>query len=54
MGMLIVESHDPELGSQIWRAADKTGTIVQSMMPAQNSLEEVFVQTVAEAGDAST
>lgn len=53
-GQLIVESRDAELASQIWRAADKTGTIVQSLTPAKNSLEEVFVQTVAEAGNAST
>lgn len=53
-GLLIVESHDPELASQIWRAAEKTETVVQSLTPAKNSLEEVFVQTVAEAADAST
>ena len=53
-GQLIVESNDPNLANQIWKAADKSDTIIQSLTPAHNSLEEIFVQTVAEAGAAST
>ncbi len=53
-GTLIVESHDQDISTQIWRAAERTATIVQSLTPAKNSLEEVFVQTVAEANDAGT
>lgn len=52
-GSLVVESENQAaLSKQIWKAAEDTGTIVQSLTPAQNSLEEIFVQTVRESGDA--
>ena len=53
-GLLIVNGDAPNLVDQIWRVANSTNTTIQSLKPAQNSLEEIFMQTVKEAAHASS
>ena len=48
-GNLIVESKNPELSHLIWEAARESNTVIQSLIPAKNSLEEIFMATVQEA-----
>ena len=48
-GAIVVESANPELSSMIWQAARDSKTVIQSMIPARNSLEEIFMATVKEA-----
>lgn len=48
-GTLTVASQAPELPEIIWKAAYKTGVNIQSLIPARNSLEEVFLSTVTES-----
>ncbi len=52
-GSLRIESSAPDLPSLIWQAARDSGTVIQSMIPAKNSLEEIFMATVKEASEAS-
>ncbi len=49
-GTLTVASPSPQLSETIWNAAHQSGVSIQSLIPARNSLEEVFLSTVADAG----
>jgi ABC-2 type transport system ATP-binding protein len=51
---IVVESEGDDLTDQIWRAASQTGTTVQTLTPARNSLEEIFLSTVRETTDANS
>ena len=53
-GSLVVESDRKDLASEIWQAARQTETKIQTLIPAQNSLEEIFMKTVREANHASS
>jgi ABC-2 type transport system ATP-binding protein len=46
---IIVESANPDLSVMIWQAARESNTVIQSMIPARNSLEEIFMEAVKEA-----
>ena len=48
-GTIVIESANPDLSSIIWQAARDSGTVIQSLIPARNSLEEIFMATVKEA-----
>ncbi len=51
---VVVESDHPDLANQIWLAAHETQSIIQSLTPAKNSLEEIFMSTVMEATNANS
>jgi ABC-2 type transport system ATP-binding protein len=51
---VIVEGEDTDLPGEVWNAAEATGTQIRSLLPAKNSLEEIFMATVKEASDART
>ncbi len=46
---VIVEGAGERLSDQVWRAANETGTTIQSLTPAKNSLEEIFLTTIRES-----
>ncbi|MFT5302625.1 MAG: ABC-2 type transport system ATP-binding protein [Mariniblastus sp.] len=48
-GSIVIESQDPELATLIWNSARQSETVIQSFIPAKNSLEEIFMTTVKEA-----
>jgi ABC-2 type transport system ATP-binding protein len=50
---LVVEGRGAEVFQEIWLAAEKTGSRIQSLVPAKNSLEEIFLTTVRETANAS-
>ena len=50
---LIIKGDLDELTRKVWKAAGDSGTIIQSLVPAQNSLEEIFMRTVQEASVAN-
>lgn len=49
-----IESERPDLATSIWASAEETGVVIQSMTPARNSLEEIFLDTVREAENANS
>lgn len=51
---LRIEGDASELTSQVWNAANAAGVAIHSLVPARNSLEEIFMQTVQEASVASS
>jgi ABC-2 type transport system ATP-binding protein len=51
---LVVESEREDLAKLIWKSASATGSTIQSLTPARNSLEEIFLSTVREAADANS
>ena len=51
---LVFESDDPQLPTAIWQTAMESGTKIQSMVAAKNSLEEIFMTTVQEAANANS
>ena len=51
---LVFESNDPQLAEIIWHAARESDTKIHSMIPARNSLEEIFMATVKEATHANS
>jgi ABC-2 type transport system ATP-binding protein len=53
-GDLVVESSQAELLEIIWQAARDSETVIQSLIPAQNSLEQIFMTTVKEATHANS
>ena len=53
-GKVTVESTQADLTELIWQAALDSQTVVQSMTPAKNSLEEIFLATVKEATNATS
>ncbi|MEL7498607.1 MAG: ABC transporter ATP-binding protein [Planctomycetota bacterium] len=52
-GWDITGVHD-DLTSVIWQCAEQSGTRIQSLTPAKNSLEEIFLSTVRETADATS
>lgn len=48
-GAIAVEGEKEAATDAIWAAAAKTGTVVRSLLPALNSLEEIFLATVRES-----
>jgi ABC-2 type transport system ATP-binding protein len=48
-GRLLVESSATDLAERIWQTARETNTVIQALIPAKNSLEEIFMATVKEA-----
>ncbi|MBX3417061.1 MAG: ABC transporter ATP-binding protein [Pirellulaceae bacterium] len=48
-GQLRVAGQETDLSESIWAIAEKTQSIVQSIRPAKNSLEEIFLSAVQEA-----
>lgn len=53
-GKLLVEGSAPDLSEQIWQSARDTNTVIQALIPARNSLEEIFMATVREAAHANS
>ena len=51
---ILVESERPNLASMIWSAANETNSVIRSLTPAKNSLEDIFLQTVQESHHASS
>ena len=49
-----IESERLDLAKLIWASADESGAVIQSMTPARNSLEEIFLDTVREAENANS
>lgn len=49
---VIVEGDRENLAEEVWEAAQKTGTSIRSLLPAKNSLEEVFLATIKESAHA--
>lgn len=49
-----IESERPDLATSIWASAEESGAVIQSMTPARNSLEEIFLDTVREAENANS
>ena len=49
---VVVESAAENLSDQVWRAAYETDTTIQSLTPAKNSLEEIFLTTIRESAHA--
>ena len=54
LGDLVFESDDPQLSTAIWQTALECGTKIHAMIPARNSLEEIFMTTVQEAANANS
>lgn len=50
-GRLRVDGDGPQIRNRIWRAVGETDAIVGGLVPARNSLEEIFVEAVREGGD---
>ena len=51
---LRVEGDMADLTDQVWKAAKQSGATIHSLVPAKNSLEEIFMQTVQEASIANS
>jgi ABC-2 type transport system ATP-binding protein len=51
---VVVEGESDDIVGQVWRAAEQSGTRIQTLVPAKNSLEEIFLSTVREASHAIT
>jgi ABC-2 type transport system ATP-binding protein len=51
---VIVEGNSDDIVAQVWSAAHQTNSKIQTLVPAKNSLEEIFLATVREAAHAIT
>jgi len=51
---LSIEGSMDDLTDQVWKAAGTSGVTIHSLVPARNSLEEIFMQTVQEASVANS
>ena len=51
---ILVESEQPNLAGEVWAAANETNTVIRSLTPAKNSLEDVFLRTVKESQHANS
>lgn len=51
-GQLEVEAEDSAQLRPVWDVAARLGIPIRSLLPAKNSLEEIFIRTVEEAQDA--
>ena len=47
-GRLTVRGPAEELAARVWKAANETNTVVRSLAPSRNSLEDIFLQAVQE------
>jgi ABC-2 type transport system ATP-binding protein len=52
-GEHVIAGQKSELASMIWGLAQKAKVTIQSIRPAKNSLEEIFIETVKEASHAT-
>lgn len=51
---IVVESPREDLADVIWQSAKSSDVVIQSLIPAKNSLEEIFMSTVREAQNADS
>ncbi len=51
---LQIEGDINDLTDQVWKAASNSGVTIHSLVPAKNSLEEIFMRTVQEASVANS
>ncbi|QEG23822.1 ABC transporter ATP-binding protein [Mariniblastus fucicola] len=51
---LKIEGDIEDLTDQVWKAASAANVAIHSLVPARNSLEEIFMQTVQEASVANS
>ena len=51
---IVVQQKDAEDTAKIWDCADRAGVKIRSMIPAKNTLEEVFMQAIREETDADS
>lgn len=51
---LQIEGEMKDLTDRVWKAAGDSGVTIHSLVPARNSLEEIFMQTVQEASVANS
>jgi len=51
---LQIEGEVNDLTDLVWKAASAANVAIHSLVPARNSLEEIFMQTVQEASDANS
>ncbi len=51
---LLIEGDMQDLTDQVWKAASDSSVTIHSLVPARNSLEEIFMQTVQEASVANS
>lgn len=54
VNMLQIEGDVTDLTDQVWKAANSSDVAIHSLVPARNSLEEIFMQTVQEASVANS
>jgi ABC-2 type transport system ATP-binding protein len=53
-GELRLEGHEAGFTDSLWQIAGESGALIQSIRPARNSLEEVFLSAVREAAHAAS
>ncbi len=53
-GEFRVSGESQNIASDVWALAREAGFAIQSLKPARNSLEEIFIETVKEANHATT
>lgn len=47
-GHVIIRGPAEELSARVWKTAQETNTVVRSLAPSRNSLEDIFLQAVQE------
>lgn len=52
-GEWLVTGADHSVAEKVWHLAQSSGAILQSLKPARNSLEEIFLEAVKESPDAN-
>ena len=52
-GELVIAGKSDTVAADVWGIAQQAGVSIQSLHPARNSLEEIFIETVKEAGHAT-
>lgn len=52
-GELVISGRSDSVASEVWDIAQNAGVSIQNLRPAKNSLEEIFIETVKEAGNAT-
>jgi ABC-2 type transport system ATP-binding protein len=53
-GEFTVFASDHDVAASVWRVAQNSGAVIQSLRPARNSLEEVFLNAVQESTHANS
>ena len=46
VGLLIVSGDSEQCVRAIWQAAAEQGTVIRSLIPARNSMENIFLEAV--------